>query len=110
MRRGDVVLIVAPGDLGKPRPAVIVQADALGESTTTVLVCPMTSDGASGGLLRPAVAPTDGNGLRVASLMMTDKLVALKRDRIRTALGRLDEDAQLSLDRALLVVLGLAPG
>jgi mRNA interferase MazF len=38
VNRGDVVLVVAPGDLGKPRPGVIVQADELGDTTTSVLV------------------------------------------------------------------------
>ena len=30
VRRGDVVLSSLQGDLGKPRPAVVVQADELG--------------------------------------------------------------------------------
>jgi hypothetical protein len=43
MRRGDVVTVAATGDYGKPRPAVIVQADALPERHASVVVCPMTS-------------------------------------------------------------------
>jgi len=31
MRRGDVVVVALPGDLGKPRPAVVVQVDVLNE-------------------------------------------------------------------------------
>ncbi|EQD75369.1 transcriptional modulator of MazE/toxin, MazF, partial [mine drainage metagenome] len=27
MKRGDVVTVVAPGDYGKPRPALVVQSD-----------------------------------------------------------------------------------
>jgi hypothetical protein len=27
VKRGDVVVVVVPGELGKPRPGVIVQAD-----------------------------------------------------------------------------------
>ena len=27
MKRGDVVTVALPGDYGKPRPAVVVQAD-----------------------------------------------------------------------------------
>ena len=29
MKRGDLVTVVLPGAYGKPRPAVVVQADAL---------------------------------------------------------------------------------
>jgi mRNA interferase MazF len=36
MERGDVVLLVAKGDMGKLRPGVIVQADELGDTTKTL--------------------------------------------------------------------------
>jgi mRNA interferase MazF len=108
MKRGDIAVVVAPGDLGKPRPAVIVQADDLGHDTTTVLVCPLSSEVAPTGGLRPIVEPTIGNGLRVRSQIMTDKTTALRRDRVRRVLGRLDRSTQDQLDRALLIVLGLA--
>ena len=39
---------------------------------------------------------------------MTDKINALRRDRVRQVLGSLDTDASERLDSALLVVLGLA--
>jgi mRNA interferase MazF len=39
---------------------------------------------------------------------MTDKINALRRDRVRQVLGSLDSDASERLDSALLVVLGLA--
>ena len=44
MARGDVVIVAAPGDYGKPRPAVIVQSDAFPESHASVIVCQMTSE------------------------------------------------------------------
>jgi mRNA interferase MazF len=39
---------------------------------------------------------------------MTDKMVALRTDRIRRVIGRIDSETSERLDRALLVVLGLA--
>ncbi|MGA9549823.1 MAG: type II toxin-antitoxin system PemK/MazF family toxin, partial [Rhodomicrobium sp.] len=27
MKRGDIVIVSAPGDYGKPRPAVVIQSD-----------------------------------------------------------------------------------
>ena len=45
MRRGDVVTVAAAGDYGKPRPAVIVQTDALPAEHASVVVCQMTSEG-----------------------------------------------------------------
>jgi mRNA interferase MazF len=57
---------------------------------------------------RPVVEPTASNGLRLRSQIMTDKINALRRDRVRQVLGSLDSDASERLDSALLVVLGLA--
>ena len=108
MKRGDVVLIVVPGELGKPRPGVVVQTDALGDVTTTVLVCPITSDVTEHLPIRPLIDANAANGLRIRSQVMTDKLLALRRDRIRRVVGRLDAKARDDLDRALLIVLGLA--
>jgi mRNA interferase MazF len=39
---------------------------------------------------------------------MTDKMVALRRDRIRRVIGRIDAETSGLLDRAILVLLGLA--
>jgi len=44
MRRGDVVVVAAAGDYGKPRPAVIVQSDAFPESHAYIVICQMTTD------------------------------------------------------------------
>lgn len=107
MTRGDVVIVVAPGQLGKPRPAVVVQADELGDATTSVIVCPLSSTTQGFGHLRPVIEPTKGNGLRVESQIMTDKITALRRDRVRDVIGHLDPKQVEVLDRALLIVLGL---
>ena len=108
MKRGDVVWMVIPGELGKPRPGIIVQANELGENTTSVLVCPMSSDVQNNVRLRPVIEPSGGNGLRVRSQIMTDKMLALRRGRLRRVLGSIDSEASDRLDRALLIVLGLA--
>lgn len=107
MKRGDVILIVAPGDLGKPRPAILVQADELGDALT-ILVCPLTSEITERLPIRPLVEPRADNGLRIRSQIMTDKVIPLRRDRVRRVLGSLDAETQEALDHALLLVLGLA--
>jgi mRNA interferase MazF len=106
--RGDVVLMLTPGDIGKPRPGVIVQADDLGATTTSVLVCPMSSDLSNFRHSRPVIEPTAANGLRLRSQIMTDKVSPLRRDRTRRVIGSLDTESTERLNSALLVVLGLA--
>jgi mRNA interferase MazF len=107
VKRGDIVLIVAPSELGRPRPGVIVQADEF-KNLTTVFVCPISSDVQENLPLRPTIDAKPSNGLRLRSQIMTDKMVALRHDRVRRVIGRLDSETTQQLDRALLVVLGLA--
>jgi mRNA interferase MazF len=107
VKRGDVV-IVAYGELGKPRPAVIVQADELGAPTTTVLACPITSEVAEKLPVRPIIEAADSNGLRLRSQIMTDRMLAVPRDRVRQVIGIIDALTNDRLDSALLLVLGLA--
>lgn len=110
MKRGDVVLMVVPGELGRPRPGIIVQADELGDHTTTVLTCPLSSDVQANPnpRLRPLIEPTAANGLRVRSQVMTDKLLAQRRERVRRVIGTIDSETRNRLESALLFVLGLA--
>jgi len=107
VKRGDIVLVVVPSELGRPRPGVIVQADEFGEGLSTAFICPISSD-VQALSLRPVLEPNPSNGLRLRSQIMTDKMVALRRDRIRSVIGEIDAETSERLDRALLLVLGLA--
>jgi mRNA interferase MazF len=110
VKRGDVVLMVVPGDLGRPRPGIIVQADQLGDDTTTVLACPLSSDVEANPnpRIRPIIEPATDNGLRISSQIMTDKLFAQRRERVRRVIGTIDSEMRSRLDAALLIVLGLS--
>jgi mRNA interferase MazF len=107
VKRGDTI-IVTHGEFGRPRPAVIVQADELGAEPSTVLVCPITSQLTERLPVRPLLEPETDNGLRLRSQIMTDKMFAVRRTQVRRVLGALDKVSLERLDRALLVVLGLA--
>src|SRR3974377_1057825 len=89
MRRGDVVTVAATGDYGKPRPAVIVQTDALPAAHASVVVCQMTSEGSDAPDFRVTIDPSERNGLRVKAQVMADKPVTIPRERIRRQIGRL---------------------
>ena len=102
-----MVLMVVPSDLGRPRPGVIVQANETIVGLDTVIVCPLSSDLQERLSLRPTVEISSENGLNVRSQIMTDKLLALRRDRIRRVIGRIDAGTSEQLDRALLVLLGV---
>jgi mRNA interferase MazF len=106
--RGDVVLMVVPSDLGTPRPGIVVQSNEFAADLQTVFICPISSDLQNKRQLRPLVEAAPENGLRIRSQIMTDRLVALRHDRIRRVIGRIDTKTLERLDRALLLVLGLS--
>lgn len=108
MKHGDVVLVVVPSELGRPRPGVIVQADEFNKDLSTIFICPISSDVQEKLPLRPIIEAKPSNGLRLRSQIMTDKMIPLRHDRIRRVIGRIDSRTSEQLDRALLVVLGLA--
>src|SRR5579862_404194 len=92
MKRGDVVTVAAAGDYGKPRPAVIVQTDALPVEHESVVVCQMTSDGDEAPDFRVVVHPSPGNGLRARSHVMADKSITIRRSRVGRKIGHLDDN------------------
>jgi mRNA interferase MazF len=108
VRRGDVVTVAATGDYGKPRPAVIVQTDALPAAHASVIVCQMTSELSDAPEFRVSIEPTRENGLRARSQVMADKPVTIRRERIGRRVGRLAEQDIARLNVALAFVMGLA--
>jgi mRNA interferase MazF len=108
VKRGDVVIVAAAGDYGKPRPAVVVQTDAFPETFPSVVVCQMTSDVADAPDFRVTIEPDETNGLRIRSQIMADKPVTVRRERIGQLIGRLSNADMARLNVALAFVMGLA--
>ncbi len=106
LRRGDIVTVAAPGDFGKPRPALVVQSDDFSEHPTVTL-CLLTSALRDAPLFRLDVAPTSENGLRVPSQIQVDKLLTIYHAKVGPPVGRLDERTLLRVDSALARWLGL---
>lgn len=108
MRRGELVTVAPQGDLGKPRPALVIQSDLFNETHPTLTVLPVTSDIRSAPLFRVTVEPTEANGLKKVSQVVVDKPVSVKRERLGKPFGRLEDEAMLRINRALAVWIGLA--
>jgi mRNA interferase MazF len=107
MMRGDFVTIAMQGDFGKPRPALVIQANQFDEHAT-VTVLPVTSTLVAAPLLRITVQPSAENGLQKPSQVMVDKALTVKRDKVGQAFGRIDADAMDEIERCLAVFLGIA--
>jgi mRNA interferase MazF len=107
VQRGDIVLVVASGDYGKPRPAVIVQSDLFNDTHASLTVCPVTSTLVEAPLFRVPIQPSRANGLMRQSQIMADKVQTLRRDRIRERIGALGPVQMQVVDAALRLWLRL---
>ena len=105
--RGDFVTIAMQGDFGKPRPALIIQADPFSE-LESVTVLPVTSTLVEAPLFRVTLQPTSANGLQKPSQVMVDKAITVRRDKIGPAFGRIDTNSLVEVERCLAVLLGIA--
>ena len=110
MKRGDIVLVALAGDFGKPRPAIVIQDDALTDNSAvqSVIVRPLTSYLTGTRSLRVVIEPDDRNGLSRRSEAMVEKIASLKVGRVRDTIGALDRYTLHAVERALLVALGFA--
>jgi mRNA interferase MazF len=108
MRRGEIWTIAGGGDYtGKPRPAVILQDDRF-DATDSVTVCIFTTDPTEAPLFRILVEPTPLNGLDAPSRIMVDRITTVRKSRLGSRLGSLDDEDVVRLNRAVLVFLGFA--
>jgi mRNA interferase MazF len=107
VKRGDIVLVSRPGDFGKPRPALVVQADLVPATYRTVTLLPVTSDIQSAPEFRITLEPSTRNGLRRVSVMV-DKTMTHLRSKLGDVIGALDDDTLTRVNRALALWQGLA--
>ncbi len=105
--RGDLVTLAMQGDFGKPRPALVIQANAFNEHAS-VTVLPITSALVAAPLFRVTLQPDPENGLQKPSQVMVDKAMTVKRDKIGPAFGRIHVDVLVEVERCLAVFLGIA--
>ena len=107
MNRGDLVTVALPGAYGKPRPAVVVQADRFNR-LGSITFLPFTSEILPAELFRILIHPTSENGLRTPSQVMADKCSTLPLAKIGEVFGHLGATDLGRVDRALAAFLGFA--
>lgn len=106
VRRGDLVTVATSGDYGKPRPALVIQADLWAEHPS-LTVLPLTSELHDMPALRITVEPGQDTGLRLRSQVMVDKATTIPRAKAGARIGHLDQATLASVGRALAAFLGL---
>ncbi len=94
MKRGEICLVAGGAAYtGKPRLAVILQDDRF-DATDSIVVCPFTTD-------------PQNCRLRSTCRLMVDKIGAVPRRRLDVRIGVLTTAEMSSLNRTLIVFLGM---
>jgi mRNA interferase MazF len=106
MKRGDLVTVAVSGDYGKPRPALVVQADVF-DQHPSVIVLPLTSEIYDAPLFRVTVGAGEETGLRILSQIMVDKATTVPRVKLGARIGQVDEVTMQAVKEALRGFLGL---
>jgi len=105
--RGDLVTVALQGDLGRPRPALVIPSDFFA-GHGSICVLPIAGRCVEASLLRVDVPPSLENDLNKASQVMIDKPVAVARERLGPVLGRLEPERLVLVDRLPAVFSGIA--
>lgn len=102
MTRGDIVVVASRGAYtSKPRPALVVQADAFNPTHASLTLCPIASDCVDAPLFRVSLPAGVRTGLATTSQVMVDKIVSVPREAIGRAIGRLESSEIEIVDAAL---------
>ena len=102
LQRGLIMTFATSGVYsGKPRPAVVVQANRWLQGHPSVTLCPLTSTLLEAPLVRIPVNPSGSNGLHKPSQLMIDKLFTVPTAAIGNVVGILESGTLAELDLAL---------
>lgn len=101
------MIAAVPGDFGKPRPSLIVQADLLTFSGHESVLIASMSTTLTAQTFRLGVAPDEANGLRSISEIRLDRIFARPREKLGEPVGRLSPEQMRQVDALLAFVLGL---
>ena len=109
MKRGDIVILNIGGNVGKPRPALIIQADILNQDNNlaTTIVLPLTSELLNMEVIRYKLEPNKTNGLQFASQVMIDKIMQVEKIRIQKIAGHITKKQIDEIEARLLAILGV---
>lgn len=99
--------VVLQGAYGQPRPALVIQSDLFAQHPS-VTILPVTGELRDTPLFRVAVTPSNANGLRKPSQVMVDKAQSVPREKVGDVVGHFDDEALLTVNRALAVFFGFA--
>jgi len=111
IKRGDICIAsldpVVGKEISKTRPVVIISNDKNNTFSGTVTILPITSKRLKRIYPFEVLLPKGSGSLPKDSKVKADQIRTLDKSRIISILGKLDESAVKSIDRALKIHLAL---
>ena len=108
MLRGEIWIAAGREKFSnKPAPVLIVQRSIVIAVHQSIIVCRLTSDVQNLPFMRLRIEPDDNNGLKVASDIMADKVLTLRKADLSEKIGSINADQLSSLDELLFFWMGL---
>ena len=107
IKRGDIVVLNMGNNVGKPRPALVIQNDVLNETLTTTILIPFTSDIQPSDTFRYVIHSLPRNGLQADSQLMIEKISQLPVEKIQKVIGSITKKQIDEVEARLLAVLGV---
>lgn len=107
LKRGDLVIVSAPGSHGKPRLSVVLQSNAFSSVDSLTVLLMTTELRPDIPLLRHRVIPSETNGLVSLTDIMIDKLFTIPRKRMGQRIGHLSSSEMAEVTAAVAVFLGM---
>lgn len=88
------------------RPALVVQSGEIdADAYDSVVVCLITGSSTRGGVCRVEIAASSTTGLERPSEIMVEKIAAIPRGQVGSAIGQADDATLQPVDHALLLDL-----
>lgn len=107
MKRGDIVVLNLGGNIGKPRPALVIQNDILNNNLQTTIVIPFSSDIQPAETFRYTILASESTGLTGDSQLMIDKVSQIPIEKVQKVIGVINKKQMNEVEARLLAVLGI---
>ena len=106
MKRGELWTARGESFASEPRPVLVIQSDDVDSFDSTVL-CLITTHDSDALPTWVALEPTEKNGLREKSWVMTEKIYSARKNELGQRIGTLSERDMAEVSKQVAVVLGL---
>ncbi len=96
-------------EIGKIRPALVVQANLWNELLPSTVIVPLTSRVPAYTSAGTVVLNKSESGLDKTSTLLFDQIRSIDKSRLEKRIGMLPQDKMEAVDQALSLTLGLEP-